>query len=486
MSSCNVVYNALDKHTYKLYTQTNSTPLSDQNSRYRNVRFVEICTEVKQPETQYALSGDVHIAYQVLGAGPIDIVFVPGFLSHLEFQWEEPMQAHFFHRLASFSRLIRFDKRGVGLSDLVRNENLDERMDDIRAVMDAAGSRQAVILGLAEGGPLSIMFAATYPERTCSLILLNTFARFLRTPDYTEGIGIEVVQQVIRETKEKWGTGAFASSFVPSAAGNESFRSWWTRFERMALSPGAALERMQWVMQIDARHVLSAIQVPALVIHSTGDSIIPTAHGKFIAKHIEGSRYIEIEGIDHFPWPAGDAVADEVEEFITGARHVPEVDRVLATVLFTDIVGSTELASRLGDHVWHDLLELHNTIIRKELKRFRGCEVDTSGDGFFATFDGPGRALRCACSIRDSVQQLGIDIRVGLHTGEVEMIDDKASGIAVHIGARVAAAAQAREVLTSGTTKDLVIGSGLSFKDRGEHILKGVPGEWRLFSVEQL
>lgn len=451
-----------------------------------NVLTVSTCTAVNQPETQYARSGDVHIAYQVLGDGPIDVVFVPGFLSHIEFQWEEPMQAHFFQRLASFSRLIRFDKRGVGLSDLARDESLDERMDDIRAVMDAARSSQAVLLGLAEGGPLSIMFAATYPERTYSLILLNTFARFLQAPDYQDGIGPDILQGIIEETKNRWGTGAFASSFVPSAADNESFRGWWNRFERLALSPGAAIERMQWVTNIDARHVLPAIQSPTMVIHSKGDTIIPPVHGKFIAENIEGSRYVEIEGMDHFPWPAGDAVADEVEEFITGARHFPEVDRVLATVLFTDIVGSTEHASRLGDHVWHDLLELHHTIIRKELKRFRGREVDTSGDGFFATFDGPGRALRCACSIRDSVQQLGINIRVGLHTGEIELIDDKACGIAVHIGARVAAAAQAGEVLASSTTKDLVAGSGLSFKDRGEHMLKGVPGEWRLFAVEQL
>jgi len=440
---------------------------------------------VTEPETQYARSGEVHIAYQVLGDGPLDLVFVPGFVSHLEFQWEEPMQARFFRRLASFSRLIRFDKRGSGLSDRVKTGNLEERMDDVRAVMDAVGSERAALLGLSEGGPLSLAFAATYPERTSALILWNTYARLRRAPDYPCGIEPEKIDQMIEAIKAQWGTGAFVSFFVASAAGDEGFRNWWTRCERLAMSPGAALDGMRWIVEIDATRVLPVIRVPTLVLHAVGDSLMPPDHGRYMAQRIAGARYVELPGEDHFAWTTGDAVTDEVEEFLTGARPAPEVDRVLATVLFTDIVGSTELASRLGDRAWRDLLERHHALVRKELARFRGREVNTAGDGFLATFDGPARAVRCACSIRDGVHQLGIEIRAGLHTGEVELMGDNIGGIAVHIGARVSAAARANEVLASSTLKDLVVGSGLRFSDRGAHVLKGVPDEWRLFTVEQ-
>lgn len=436
-------------------------------------------------ETQYARSGDLNIAYQVVGDGPLDLVFVPGFVSHLEFQWEEPMQARFFSWLAAFSRLIRFDKRGTGLSDRVKTGTLEERMDDVRAVMDAVGSERAALLGLSEGGPLSLTFAATYPERTTALILWNTFARLQWAPDYPFGYGPESRKQILEDIKNHWGTGLFASFFAESAANDESFRNWWSRCERLAMSPGAALDGMRWIVDIDARHVLPVIRIPTLVLHAAGDSQVPVAFGRYMAERIDGAKYIELPGADHFAWTIGDAVVAEVEEFLTGSRPVPEMDRVLATVLFTDIVGSTEIASRLGDRAWHDILKRHHALVRAEFARFRGREVDTTGDGFLATFDGPARAVRCACSLRDRVRQLGIELRAGLHTGEVELIGDNIGGVAVHIGARVSALAQANEVLVSSTIKDLVVGSELQFSDRGLHALKGIQDEWRIFAVEQ-
>jgi pimeloyl-ACP methyl ester carboxylesterase len=437
-----------------------------------------------EPETRYARSGGVHIAYQVIGEGPLDLVFVPGFMSHLEFQWEEPRQARFFRRLARFARLIRFDKRGAGLSDRVKTGDLDERMDDIRAVMDATGSERAALLGLSEGGPLALGFAATYPERTAALALWNAFARLRWAPDYPWGGTPEVADQVIGAFGTHWGTGALLSLFTPSLASDESFRDWWTRCERLAMSPGAALDGMRWVTDIDARHILPIIGVPTLVLHASADTAIPVDHGRYIAEHIGNARYVELPSEDHFSWSSADIVAEEVEEFLTGARTTDEPERVLATVLFTDIVDSTKLASRLGDRAWCDLLERHHAFVRKELARFRGREIDTAGDGFLATFDGPARAVRCACSIRDEVRRLGIEIRSGLHAGEVELTGGTLSGIAVHIAARVSETAGANEVLVSSTIKDLVVGSGLQFADRGPRVLKGIPDEWRLFLVE--
>ena len=437
-----------------------------------------------QPETRYARCGNLHIAYQIVGEGPPDLVFVPGVVSHLEHQWDEPLQTAFFRRLASFSRLIRFDKRGAGLSDRVeRMPTIEERMDDVRAVMDAVGSERAAILGLSEGGPMGIVFAATHPDRTSKLILWNTFARIGWAPGTSEERRQEFVDARLRQYEEEWGTGSLVRRFVPSAAADPSFRDWWGRFERLSMSPGAALEAMRMNLEIDVRDILPSVRVPTLVIHHEGH-IYPREVSLYLADQIPDARYVQLPGSDHFAWREEDGVTQEIEEFLTGVRHEPETDRVLATLLFTDIVGSTERAADLGDRQWRDLLAHHHSLVRRELTRFRGREVDTAGDAFFATFDGPARAIRCACAIRDAVASLGITIRAGLHTGECEVMDDKVSGIAVHIGARVMGQAGPGEVLVSSTVKDLVAGSGLRFIDRGVHALKGVPGEWRLFAVE--
>jgi class 3 adenylate cyclase len=434
--------------------------------------------------TRYARSGDVHVAYQVSGSGPLDLVFVPGIASHLEYQWEEPLQARFFRRLESFARLIRFDKRGAGLSDRVPIGTLEERMDDVRAVMDAAGCTRAALLGLSEGGTLSFAFAATYPQRTAAIVIWNSFARFLEAPDYPFGRSSTFVEVAPDKYSREWGSGSFASYFVPSAAGDQRFHDWWTRFERLAMSPGAAVDAVRWVMHIDARDILPAVRVPTLVLHMRDDERVPPSAGRYLAQRIAGAKYIELAGADHFAWPQGDAVAAEVEEFLTGVRREPETDRVLATLLFTDIVGSTQCASRLGDHEWTGLLQRHHELVRRELARFRGRELRSTGDGFFATFDGPARAIRCACNIRDHVRGLGIEIRAGLHTGEVELHGDAAEGIAVHIAARLAALAHPGEVVASSTVKDLTAGAGIAFTDRGRHPLRGVPGQWQLHAVE--
>ncbi len=436
-----------------------------------------------QPETRYARCGNLHIAYQILGEGPPDLVFVPGAVSHLEHQWDEPLQAAFFCRLASFSRLIRFDKRGAGLSDRVeRMPTIEERMDDVRAVMDVAGFERAAILGLSEGGPMGIVFAATHPDRTSNLILWNTSPRLRWVPGISEERRQEIVDARLRQYEEEWGTGSQVDLFVPSAAADPSFRDWWGRFERLSMSPGAAMEAMRVNFEIDVRDILPSVRVPTLVIHHKGD-VYPREVSRYLADQIPDARYVELPGSDHFAWREEDGVTQEIQEFLIGVRHEPEPDRVLATLLFTDIVGSTERAADLGDRQWRDLLAHHHNLVRRELTRFRGREVDTAGDAFFATFDGPARAIRCACAIRDAVVSLGITIRAGLHTGECEVMDDKVSGIAVHIGARVMGQAGPGEVLVSSTVKDLVAGSGLCFIDRGSHVLKGVPGEWRLFAA---
>jgi pimeloyl-ACP methyl ester carboxylesterase len=435
-----------------------------------------------QPETRYARSGDVYIAYQVVGDGPIDLVVVPGFISHVEEWREEPLCARFFERLASFSRLILFDKRGTGLSDRVAEmPTLEQRMDDVRAVLAAAGSERAAVLGMSEGGAMSALFAATYPDRTAALVLYGTFAEFRSWVPTAEHL-----EHFLHAIAETWGTGQSLPYFVPSLADDQRFRSWWARYERRGASPGAAMDLMRMNSEIDVRHVLPTIRVPTLVLHRTGDVTVDVEAGRYQAAHIPGAKYVELAGIDHLPF-AGDseAVLQEIQEFLTGARPVPELDRVLATVLFTDIVGSTELAARLGDRRWRDLLDAHHAAVRGELRRYRGREVKTAGDGFLATFDGPARAIRCADAIRAAVHTLGIEIRAGLHTGEIELMGDDVGGIAVHLGARVAAEAGSGEVLVSSTVRDLVAGSGIEFDDRGTHVLKGVPGEWRLFAATQ-
>jgi len=436
------------------------------------------------PKTQYAKSGDLHIAYQVMGTGPLDLVFVPGFVSHLEYQWEHPESARFLERLSSFSRLIRFDKRGTGLSDRVGGiPTLEQRMDDVRAVMDAVGSERAALFGISEGGPMSLLFAATYPERTSALVLYGSYARRAWAPDHPFGRTGEEMGRIIETMEREWGGPVGVEIWVPSMAGDERFRHWWANYLRLAGSPGTAVSVMRMNMEIDVRHVLPVIRVPTLVIHRTGDRLTRVEQGRYLAERIPGARLAELPGDDHVPFFNSDQIIDEVEEFLTGTRHATEADRVLATVLFTDIVGSTERAAALGDRKWRELVEGYYLLARRELTRFRGREVDTAGDGFFASFDGPARAVRCAEAIAAGVRSLGIEIRAGLHTGECEVIGDKVGGIAVHIGARVASLARAGEVLVSSTVKDLVAGSGISFEDRGTQTLKGVPGEWRLFAV---
>jgi len=440
-----------------------------------------------QPETRYARSGGVNIAYQVVGNGPLDLVYVMGWVSNLDYFWEEPSYARFLTRLASFSRLILFDKRGTGLSDRVHESELptlEQRMDDVRAVMDAVGTPRAALFGVSEGGPMCATFAATFPERTSALVMYGSYAKRIWAPDYPWAPTPQVRQKFFDAIQEGWGGVVDLATLAPTATDDARFREWWAAYLRRSASPGAALALAKMNTEIDIRHVLSAIRVPTLIIHRTGDLDIDAGGSRYMAERIPGARYVELPGNDHLPWVGDqDAIVDEAEEFLTGVRRGPEPDRVLATVMFADVVGSTERAAAMGDRRWRDLLEGYHALVRRELSRYRGREIDTAGDGMFAMFDGPARAVRCASSIRDAVRPLGLEVRVGLHTGEVEMMGDNAGGIAVHIGARVAAHAGAGEVLVSSTVKDLVAGSGLRFEDRGTQVLKGVPGEWRLFAV---
>jgi pimeloyl-ACP methyl ester carboxylesterase len=439
------------------------------------------------PETKYAKSGDVHIAYQVTGRGPIDLIFVHGWISHIEHLWEEPSVARFLSGLASFSRLILLDKRGTGLSDPVPLDQLptlEQRMDDVRAVMDAAGSRRAALCGTSEAGALNLLFAATHPERTAALILVNSYARLAWSEDYPWGIRPEDAAGLLTAIEADWGKGVAFEALVASQSDNQAMRSWWARYQRLAASPGTAVTLLRRAFDTDARGVLSTISVPTLILHKAGDPFTGTEHGRYLAERIPGARYVELAGVDHlFFAEDSDRLLGEIQEFLTGAREGGEPERVLATVLFVDIVASTEQAARLGDRRWRDLLDAFYRAVRAELARFRGREIDTAGDGVFASFDGPARAIRCACSIVDAVRGLGLAARAGLHTGECEVIGAKVGGIAVHTGARVAALADPDEVLVSSTVRDLVAGSGLRFEDRGTHVLKGVPGEWRLFAV---
>ncbi|MGH2662363.1 MAG: alpha/beta fold hydrolase, partial [Actinomycetota bacterium] len=437
--------------------------------------------------TRYARSGHVHIAYQVVGEGPFDLVYVPGWISNVEYVWEEPRVARFLRRLGSFSRLILFDKRGTGLSDPVPEielPTLEQRMDDVRAVMDAAGVERAAIFGWSEGGPMSVLFAATYPERSLALITFGTFAKREWSPEYPWAPTPEERQVWYEQIETDWGGEVDLPHLAPSAAGDERFREWWATYLRRSASPRTALALGKMNTQIDVRHVLPAVRVPTLLIHRAEDRDASVEEGRYIASRIPGAKFVELPGEDHLPFVGDqDAVLDEIEEFLTGVRRGPKPDRILATVLFTDIVGSTERAAELGDARWRDLLESHHSVVRRELERFRGREIDVAGDGFLATFDGPARAIRCALAITQAVRSLGIEVRAGLHTGECELNDERVSGIAVHTGARVLAMAGPGEVLASGTVKDLVAGAGIEFEDRGQHVLKGVPGEWRLYAV---
>ena len=437
-------------------------------------------------ETRYAKSGDVNIAYQVAGEGPLDLVLVAGFVSHLESDWEEPRSAHFLERLASFSRLIRFDKRGTGLSDRPGGlPDLETRMDDVRAVMDAVGSERAALFGYSEGGPMSCLFAATYPERTAALALYGTYAKRVDPDDDYPWVATAEQRQAYADQLEReWGFESDLGSMAPNA--DAALTAWWRARARASASPGAARALLLMNSRIDVRHVLPTIRVPALVLHRSGDRDSHLEEGRYLADHIPGARFVELAGEDHIPWIDADQIVDEVEEFLTGVRRGPEPDRVLATVLLTDIVRSSERAVQLGDRGWRDLLEAHHGLVRRELARWRGQEVDTAGDGFLATFDGPARAIRCAAAIRDGLRTLGLEIRVGLHTGECEIIGGKVGGIAVHTGARVAAQAPPGEILVSGTVRDLIAGSGIDLEDRGVHQLKGIPGEWQLLAVARV
>jgi class 3 adenylate cyclase/alpha-beta hydrolase superfamily lysophospholipase len=436
--------------------------------------------------TQYAQSPDgTNIAFQVHGEGGLDLVFVPGFVSHVELVWEEPAIARFLRRLASFSRLIVFDKRGQGLSDrLGRPPTLEESMDDLGAVMDAAGSERAAIFAISEGGPMSALFAATYPDRVSSLVLYGTFARMLKADDFPQGVSVERFDEWTRLVRSEWGGAVAVELWAPSDAGNPEFERWWGRLLRQGTSPSGAIELMGLYREIDIRAALPAISAPTLVLHRADDRLIPARQGEYLADRIPGARYVELPGPDHLP-TVGDhgALLDEVEGFLVGSRRAHGVERALATILFTDIVGSTETASRLGDQRWRDLIERHDAAVRRELAMHRGREVKTMGDGFLATFDGPARAIRCATAIQEELSRSGVEIRSGIHSGEVETIGEDVGGMAVNIGARVGALAAPGEVLVSSTVRELVVGSGIEFEERGSHQLKGAPDEWRLFAV---
>ena len=446
---------------------------------------------VAMQDVRYARNGDVHLAYQVLGRGPPDLVLVDGFLTHLGAMWADPARRRFCERLASFSRLILFDKRGMGLSDHVPFGTLEERMDDVRAVMDAVGSERAALFGQSEGGPMSILFAATYPERTLALLLVGAEVKEETTDDWPWGESTrEDFEESMRGVLERWGTLELAERAVasrsPSVEGDASAAEAWHRRLVESASPGDAMAFMRIAFEIDVRDVIPSIRTPTLVLHARGDRVCLVENGRYLAEHIRGARYIELESDDHLPWYAdAEVVAGEIQQFLTGVREPVDPDRVLTTVLFTDIVGSTEQASEVGDRRWRDLLELHHSRIRAELERFRGREIDTAGDGFLAAFDGPARAIRCACAAVEAITGLGIEIRAGVHTGECEVLGEKLSGVAVHIGARVAGQAAPGEVLVSSTVKDLVAGSGIVFEDRGTAELKGVPGPWRLYAVRR-
>jgi pimeloyl-ACP methyl ester carboxylesterase len=444
-------------------------------------------SQLEIPETQYAQSGDLSIAYQVLGDSGPDVVFVSGFVSHQELSWEGPFRPP-THRLGECARLITFDKRGTGLSDRTLGfGSAEERMDDIRAVMDAAGSERAALVGLSEGGPLAILFTATYPERVSGLVLWETYARGLRADDYPMGLNPDRTAQLIDGVANAWGTGHGIGGFLGVSIESEDARRFMARFERNAATPKMVREILTRNVEIDVRGALGTISAPTLVIHRTGDPILPVRMGKYVADHIPGARFVELPGDFHasFEDDADEEVIDLIQEFVTGerARHDIPIDRVLATVLFTDIVASTARAAELGDKRWREVLDDFRTRVRRELERHRGREVNTRGDDFLATFDGPGRAVRCAQAIAASARPLGLEVRSGLHTGEVELQGDDITGIAVHIGARVAALASGGEVLATSTVRDLVVGSDIAFEERGRHELRGVPGEWTILAV---
>ena len=438
------------------------------------------------PAIRYAMSGDVHVAYQVVGDGPVDIVFVEGFVTNRHVVWEEPSYRRFVERLGSFARVILFDKRGMGLSDRVQAGTLEERMDDVRAVMDAVGSERAALIGESEGGPLSMVFAAAHPERTLALVLAGAEVKEDKTEDWPWGESTrDEFEESMTTLAERWGEPPSSLRiFVPSRGDDPSLLEWFARLKVQAASPAAAEVFMRMAHDIDVRHVVPTIRVPTLILHSVGDQVCHVENARYLSRTIPEARYVELPGADHVMYAElADLALAEIREFLTGVREGPEPDRVLATVLFTDLVGSTVRAAELGDRRWRELLETHHAAVRRELERFGGREVDTAGDGFLAAFDGPARAIRCASAVVDSVTGLGLQVRAGVHTGECEVHGDKLAGLAVHVGARVAAQASAGEVLVSNTVQDLIAGSGIELEDRGLFALKGLDGERRLYAV---
>ncbi len=433
---------------------------------------------------RYATSGDLNIAYKVVGDGPRDLIFIQGSFTNLGVLWEDDRYRSFCQRVARYSRLILFDKRGMGLSDRVEAGTMEDRMDDVRAVLDAAGSQRAFVIGVSEGGLLATLFAASHPDRTEGLILIGGETREENDEEWAWGDATREDFDAWLEDWSDWGEGKMIDAIAPSLAGDPEARAWWGRLQLQAGNPRTIKAHHRASFGTDTRAILPTINVPTLVLHRAADITVNVNQGRYLASHIPGARYVELPGNDHVPWVKGEDIEAEIEEFVTGTRPIQEPDRVLATVLFSDIVGSTSRAAALGDHRWAELLQAHHAAIRRELDRHRGVEIDTAGDGFLASFDGPARAVRCAQAMHAAVAPLDLKLRIGLHTGECERIGDKLGGIAVHIGARVAALATAGEVLTSGTVHDLVAGSGITFTDRGTSELPGVPGEWRIYAVE--
>ena len=436
-------------------------------------------------DVRFARSGEVNIAYRVVGDAPIDLVYAQGAYTHLDVYWELPAFRHYCERLAEFTRLILFDKRGYGMSDRVPGATtLEERMDDIRAIMDAVGSQRAAIIGESEGGPLALLFAAAHPERTSALILQGAEVRERTDEEWPWGEATQEEHEAsMASLAERWGQGKGIWAIAPSVDGVEWARAWRARVQLNAATPSAAEAFMRMAFDIDVREVVPTVNVPALVVHATGDRVCHVENGRFLARNIPGARLVELPTDDHVPWFDPEPTIAEIREFLTGTREAASPNRLLVTILFTDMVTSTELAASLGDRRWRDLLEQHHATVRRELTRFDGHELDTAGDGFFATFDGPARAVRCAQAIMAAAGSLGIELRAGLHTGEVEVLDDKVAGIAVNIGARVAALASPGEILVSSTVRDLVAGSGIAFVDRGQARLKGVEGTWQVSAV---
>lgn len=441
------------------------------------------------PMTKYAPSEGGYVAYQVFGSGPLNVVFVTSWVTNVDVMWEEPQMAAYLNRLASFARVVCFDKRGAGVSDpvpLASLPRLEEWMDDVRTVMDAAGMSQAALLGDTEGGPMAMIFAASYPDRVPALVLVNTFARWRRADDYPIGMPDATSEKLIDRYEQNWGvTSEILGLTAPSVAHDSAFASWFIRYQRLGMPRGAATAMYRWVTNLDVRSILPAIRVPTLVLHRADARHHRAAFGRYLTENIAEAKYVELPGTDTFPFNTGDfmPLLDEVEEFLTGTRTRPVLNRQLATVMLTDIVGSTRMAAEKGDAEWARLAREHDELVRDHLRAYRGQEVDHTGDGFLATFDGPARAVTCAARLEEALRERGIAIRAGVHTGEVELADGTLRGLAVHIAARVMAAAEDGGILVTSTVRDLVVGSGIEFADRGTHELKGVPGSWTLFEV---